>query len=82
MIIIIHQFSARTPSKNAINLLSVSDKTITEWYKYLRNAQTRILLNIDLRIEGKNKTCITDETYDYCPPKYSKGGKNYGEIGY
>ena len=73
LIIIIHQFSARTPSKNVINLLNISDKTISEWYKYLRNAQTRILLQIDLRIGGKNKICIADETYIYRPPKNNKG---------
>ena len=32
-------------------------------------------MNIDLRIGGKNKTCIADETYVYRPPKYNKGRK-------
>ena len=32
-------------------------------------------MNIDLRIGGKNKICIADETYIYRPPKYNKGRK-------
>lgn len=58
-----------------MHLLNVSDKTISEWYEYLQNAQTRILLQIDMRIGGRGKTCVADETYIHRPPKNGKGRK-------
>ena len=72
-LVIIHQFSARSKSKDIINLLNVSDKTVAEWTNYLRNAQTRILLQVDLTIGGKEKNCVADETYVYRPPKQGIG---------
>ena len=75
LIIMLHQFASRSSTKNVINLLNMSAKTVAEWFKCLRNAQTRILLQIDLRIGGRGKTCIADETYVYRPPKNGKGRK-------
>ena len=73
LIVLIHQFCARSKSKDIMNLMNVSEKTVAEWINYLRNAQTRILLKIDMRIGGRGKTCIADETYIYRPPKHGKG---------
>ena len=72
-LVIIHQFSVRSKSKDIINLPNVSDKTVTEWANYLRNAQTIILLQVDLVIGGDRKTCTADETYVCRPLKQGRG---------
>ena len=38
-----------------MNLLSISEKIVAEWFNYLRNAQSRILLKIYMKIGEKTK---------------------------
>jgi len=73
VLIIIFLFSSKTAAKDIIQLLDVSNKTVTDWIRYLRNTYTRILHLIEIRLGGKDKWVQINETHWFKIPKHFRG---------
>ena len=54
----------KTVSKPIINILGLNVKTVTDWYKYFRNAMTRILKKkIEIKLGRLGKKVQVEETH-------------------
>ena len=66
----------KSRSKNVVSLLECDSKTVADWYRYLRNAMTRLLLKIDIKLGGPGKRSQADETHFFKIPKNHRGRFN------
>ena len=73
ILILIFQFVTKAKVKSTISLLKTQSHTVADWNAFLRNACTRMLMRLDMRIGRRNKVVQIDETHFFKVPKHHRG---------